>query len=177
AEGFTRKWTVTGEHLEENHADREEVGTCVDLQAAELFGRCVLGRAEERAWDGRIEHSCGSFRKRCKRHLFRDAEIEELGADAGKKDVAGLQIAMHYAEFVEGFEGREECEDNLRGFARRQSALQNTESERIALDEFHHEDELITVLGNVVNPAGVGMRDLRRGSCFLPKALPTRALV
>src|SRR5262249_5339260 len=106
-----------------------------------------------------------------------DTEVQQLGADVGKKDVAGLEIAVDDAEFVKGLKGGEQGEYDLRGFAWWQGALQDAEGERVAFDELHHEDELIAVFVDVVNAAGVGMRDLCGGSRFLPEALTSRMVV
>ena len=75
---------------------------------------------------------------------------------------------------MKSFERRKNGENDLRGFLRGKRAAADALGERFAFDEFHHQDRPLLVFHNVVDAAGIGMGDLRRGSRLLPEALAAR---
>ena len=174
AKGIAGKGRLAGEHLEENGAHGEEVGTGVDGLAAKLFGGGVARRANKHADASFIGKGRERFLRRRGRQMFGDSEIEQLGATAGKNDVFGLQVAMHDADFVEGFESGQNRQDDLRGFLRGQRAMLDALRERFALDELHDQNQALLFLGDVVDAAGVGMGHLGGGARLLPKAFLLR---
>ena len=86
------------DHLVEDRAKREDVGSGVHLVSFELFGRHVRQRPCDEAWGCLAAGECTAPRRRggpgeCTEP--REAEVEQLRAARGEHDVARLQVAMN----------------------------------------------------------------------------------
>jgi hypothetical protein len=166
-----------GEHFKENGAEGEQIRASVHGAPVELLGRGVARRAEENAGDRCFAKRFGRFVGFGRIHILDDAEIEQLGAEGRKQDVGGLQIAVNDAELVEGLQGGEELERDLRGLAGGKRALLEALRQGFALDKLHDQDQIVGFLGDVIEAAGVRMGDLGGGAGFLPEALALRRIV
>ena len=107
AEALGHERRPPAQHLEEDHAQRVDVGAVIDLaRAAALLGRHVRGRPHHRC-------RCASRTERCWRPCCQqlgDAEVEHLHAARGasrrvvghQEQVVGLEVAVDDAARVRG---------------------------------------------------------------------------
>ena len=86
-----------GEHLEQEEAERVDVGAGVDRLRLHLLGREVPRGADDRAGSRQVAPALG----------LRDAEVGDLdGPDVGDEHVRGLDVAMDDAVAVRMVERR-----------------------------------------------------------------------
>ncbi len=87
------EWPTAGQQLEEQQAERVDIGRCRDRLAGELLGAGVLGRREELCRAGLSEPAeAGRFGV----EELGDAEVEQPYLAAfGQQDVGRLQIAVN----------------------------------------------------------------------------------
>ena len=79
----------SGGHLVEQHPERIDIRAGIVRVAAQLLGRHVRERAEDRARLRQVGHGV-----RCVEET-REAEVEDLrGSGGGQHDVAGFQVAV-----------------------------------------------------------------------------------
>lgn len=95
--------SLTGGHLVEHRAEREQVGARVEVFAPRQFRRHVRHRAHGdartrkmlRVGDGRCGRCVGSHGLAPSDCELREAKVEQLGpARLGDEDVGGFQVAM-----------------------------------------------------------------------------------
>ena len=142
-----------GEALEEDGAEREDVGARVELlRAARLLGRHVAERAE---------HDAGvRDRARAEAHA-RDAEVDERGAievAVAEEQVARLDVAMDDPLRVRDGERLGDARDHLHALAHREAGAREALAERLADDPLHREVRHAVVglaVGDVLDDARV----------------------
>jgi hypothetical protein len=78
---------------------------------------------------------------------------------------------------MKGFQCGKGGQHDLGGFLRWQRPALNTPRKRFSVNELHDQNQTILLLGNVVDPARVWVRDLRSGARFLPKAAAGRGRI
>ena len=140
--GLAEERHPTGEALVEHEAERVEVGATVELAAAHLLGRQVLGGAHHHVVAGEVV--VGGL------EALGDAEVGEQHPAVGRdEDVAGLDVAVHEAGAV-----------GVRRARRRRTApmwivssglepllLVEQLAQALAVDELHHH-RLAAVVSN-----------------------------
>ena len=138
--------TRAREHLEEDRAERPDVGAPIDGPPLRLFRRHVRGRAENHpglrhGWCGDGRRLRDIRRHRARRfHRFREAEVEHLhGAIRPQLDVRGLEITMNNPLLVRGFQRLGDLLRNRQRLGKRDRSTRDALREILALDEFHHE--------------------------------------
>ncbi len=156
--GLAEKRDAAGEALVEHETERVEVGTTVELLAADLLGRQVLGRA----------HHDVVAREVCLGGLqtLGDTEVgQQHPAVGGHHDVAGLDVAVDEARFMGVVERGGDARADVAGEFGAQPLL-GVEylAQALAFDQLHH-DRLAPVLfehvvdGDDVRVVEAGRRD------------------
>ena len=132
------------QHLEEHHAEAEEVAARIDRLAAHLLGAHVAERPEDRPLssvlvaDGLGGHE-GVGAPAGRLDLRSQAEVEDLEPTLLRDpEVVGLQVAMDDAPLVGGGETLGHLDRQLDGLSGRERALLEPSSQRLALEELHH---------------------------------------
>ncbi len=124
---------ATGEHLEEHHARRVEVGASIHGLAPGLFGREVLCSTENRT---RLRDRGGRVGDGS-----RDAEVHDLDlAGRGDHDVAGLDVAMHDARTVRVLEGGQDSFGDAGGLGDGQGTIADELAQQPTLDVLHDDE-------------------------------------
>jgi hypothetical protein len=151
------------EQLEQDHAERPDVRTLVHGAAARLLGGHVGGRAEQHAHGGgpgghggRVRHLRAGIAARRVAGLC-EPEVEHLqGAVGPLANVRGLQVAVHDARLMRGFErvGHLAREDDHLGRADR--PVPEARGEILAFYQFHHDG---AASGLLLHPKN--LRDVR----------------
>ncbi len=135
-----------GEHLEEQAAERPDVGAGVDRLAADLLGAHV-GRGAHHAPVGGQLRGVSVLRAARRVRRLGEAEIDELHAAAGRDHhVRGLQVAVDHALGVRLGEAFGDLNGERHGIARRKRPLLQALAERLAVDPL--EDQI----GRAVEP-------------------------
>ncbi len=157
-----RKGSAPGQHLVEDDADRVEVGALVDGLALGLFGRQVLGRAQNGAGLGHLR-VVG----------LGDAEVGDLHRAGGvDQDVLRLDVAVHDVRAVGHLHRGKQLEGYAHRLARGVATLAaDVVLERLALDVLH--DDVVGAVDRapVVDVDDVGVVDAGRGLGFAAEAL------
>jgi hypothetical protein len=138
-----------GQHFHEHHAERPDVGAFVRGGPARLFRRHVGGCAENHSVRGHrrrarnrrgVGERSGGRRRRPRIQGFGETEIEHLDRAVGADlDVRRLQIAMHDALLVRGFERLGNLPRDRQHLGERHRSARDLRGQVVALDEFHHE--------------------------------------
>ncbi len=129
---------LTGEHLEDERTERVDVRPTLDVHAATLLGRHVIGRAHRRAG---LRLVLGAAAGREELH---EPEVEQLGLHASilvehEIDVLGLQIAMEDVLPVCCIErARDAAQDRERLRERQPLLRREVLVERRAVEQLHH---------------------------------------
>ena len=98
--GVARERDAAGERVEEERAERVDVGARVGLLAADLLGGGEVGRADEVAGAGEAGGARGG-------RVLRQAEVGQVGvllALVGDQHVRRLDVAVDEAAAVRGVE-------------------------------------------------------------------------
>ena len=149
------------EHLVEHDAERPDIRPLIGGLTARLLGAHVPGRAENQAG---LSHRETQRRRMAERRLvriarerFRETEVEHLDLTATRDhDVRGLQVPMHDAFLVRGFERSRDLQRKTQRILDRQRTVFELALERLAFDELHREEPRAVVL---VQP--IDRRDVR----------------
>ena len=97
------------DHLVGQRAEREDVRPCVCRPRLDLLGGHVPGRAHDRASAVKRSGRPSQGRRRNRRRLPGQSEIEQLDAGLRQHHVAGLQVPLNHAATV----GLVECVHDL----------------------------------------------------------------
>ncbi len=140
---------LTGDHLEEHHPDRVEVGAGVHRLAQRLLGREVLRGADHHAGLG---HRGDPALQRAG-----DAEVHDLDvALAVEHDVPGLDVTVHQAHVVRGLQRVQHTDGDPQRLLDRHRAvladrLVDGVPQALAVDQLHHDVRRAgAVLGDVL---------------------------
>jgi hypothetical protein len=136
-----------GEQLEEEHAERPDVGSRRRRLSPELLGRRVLGRQQAQR-GRRLERERGVGR--CVQQLG-DPEIEEPRRPVRlDEDVGRLGVAMHDEPAVREVHGVGDAQEEGEPVADRERPMVAVGGDRHALDELQHEER--APVGSRVTP-------------------------
>ena len=157
-----------GEHLVEDDTQRKQVGPCVELLAARLLGRHVGDGPHDRARRGDVHRRRGV---RCRRLGPGQTEVQQLGRAAiGDEDVRRLDVPMEDACAVRGVQAVGQLHAQIQRFVDRQRAAFQPFPERLAAEQFHHDEELAVVFAQVMHHANIGMIQSGCRPGFTPEA-------
>ena len=164
-----RERPAPGGHLVEHGAEREHVRPRVGLFPAELFGRHVRNRADDRALGGQVV----GLRHRLARvsspdttgatNALREPEVEQLDARLREHHVAGLEIPVHDPFAMGGLERRSDLRTESHRLVDRQRSLRQPVGQRLAFEKLHDEVLGVPLAPHVVQRADMGMGELRHG--------------
>ena len=87
----------------------------------------------------------------------REPEIEQLGTLLGQEHVGRLQIPVNEPCLMECGENVHEREDHLGCFVTRHAAASDARRQRLAVQEFHHQERLAVVLVHLVQLTRIGV--------------------
>ena len=153
-DGAARERGLARQHLEEDRADREQVGGGAEDLALPLLGRHVAWGPHERP---RLrQRDLGS---ELLRHRPREPEIQQLHAVRREKDVRGLQVAVDDAPRVQGLQRRQHPQRDPERLSDRNALAGETLLECLALQQLHDEVELAALFSELVDVADVRMVD------------------
>jgi hypothetical protein len=160
---LSREGAPPGQHLVEQDAQRVGVGLNGPRLAAHLLGRHVLGCTHQAAGAGRALAPVEA----------RDSEVDPLRLAArADHQVGGLDVAMHHAGVVRVLDPVERLMDQRERLLEGQRAAPLESSVQcLALDEFHHQVEIVVFLGEGEHDGDVGMVESRQSLGFHPEAL------
>ena len=146
---------LAGQHLVQHDSDRPDIATNVGVLATRLLRRHVGHRTDCRARDCQLQRV---------RELG-EAEVENLDAVLGEKQVARLDVTVHHALRMRFGQSFGHLTGNLESFVQGQGAGLQPLLERLAF-VMRHDDEQLAVGGrfDIVNRADVGMVG-GRGGC------------
>ena len=160
------KRRLAREGLVEEAAERVDVRAAVDVLAADLLGRDVVGGAERAAG---AERGCG---------------VAEVAAqpEVGQVDVAvlveqhvrGLHVTVHQSTGVSGVEGARDLLHDPDGPGGLERPAAQHDLQVAADDEAHHDVQLPVDLARVVDRHHVRMLQRRRHPRLRQKPLPER---
>ena len=160
--GRAGKSRTAGCHLEEDKPEREDVGACVDLVAAQLLRRHVRERADSgpfggqhRSWRARLGNGvCASDLRR----RLGDTEIEQLRAPCRQEDIRRFDVTMNDSGGVRCRKRLGQCNRRLHHNGQVERALEQPLVERFALEELHDDEGLVfRRFADVVDGADVRM--------------------
>jgi len=83
---------------------------------------------------------------------------------------AGLQIPVDDSYFMKRFQRGQQSQRDLASLLCGQGTALDAPRQGFPLNELHHQDQAVLFFGNVVDPAGIGMRHFRCGARLLPEA-------
>ena len=141
--GFSAEGKLTGEQLEGQHAEREDIAATIEGFAADLLGAHELRRAQN---DSRLSE-LGELRTGPA--LLGETEIHDhrariigLARVGNEHDVLGLEIPMHDAEIVGVLESMTDLDEDRDPLRQGKGAMRPFSlAERFALEKRHHEIE------------------------------------
>src|SRR6185295_12493459 len=136
---------VARQHLVEDHGGREYVGARVNQPALELLGRHVLRRAHDQS--GLRQRTVGLTDFIDERP--RETKVEKLDAVPRQKDVRGFQVAVYNAAAVKGVESAEHLHADTYGVGDWNGAAIQTRRQRLAVEPFHSQKELVIGLADL----------------------------
>jgi len=165
-DGRAAEGMLTGEHLVEDDAEREDVGASVGRLAAEHFGGHVDGRAGHDAPFGESLGGCRGPGGIGAGKAAGDSEVEQLDlAGSGEHDVFRLDIAvenafgMRGAQSVDALEG--DGEEAIEGHRGAKLFAQGG-----AGDKLHDEQDVVLLFDHVVDGGDVGVTEGRGALAF-----------
>lgn len=159
-----REWRAARDHLVENDAEREDVRAGVRRVAADLFGRHVADRSEDRTGggevgDGRRGGPPGQGRRRS-----RQAEVDDLDVTVrGHPEVLRLEVPVRDPLRMRGRQSRGDLDAVLQRLARGQRAGAELVAQRPSLEPLHHRVGHSPIGADVVDRHDVGMGQGRHG--------------
>lgn len=92
----------------------------------------------------------------------RQPEVDQLHPAAGHEHVCGLDIEMNEPFLVQGVQRVERGDQNRAGLERSKRAARETVRDRLAIEQFHHQERRSLVLADFVDRAHVRMSHPRR---------------
>ncbi len=158
--GLTEERHPAGQALVQHQSERVEVGPAVELLAAHLLGRQVLGGAHHDVVAGQVGFG--------RLQTLGDAEVgQEDPPVGGHHDVAGLDVAMDEPRSVRVIERGGHAGADVTGEFRTQPLLGVEDlAQALALDQLHHDCLAAVLFEHVVDGDDVGMVEARRGDRF-----------
>ena len=165
------EWPPAGRHLEEDHAERVDVGTRIDGFATHLFGCHVRQRSGNLA--RRLGGGLIDIGDRARQ--LRDAEIQHFRPALRRDDDIGrLEVAMDDAALVRFFESGGHVAGKRDDLSLGQRPGGDALGERRSRDVLH--DEEVDPVGavEVVNGGDVGVVQARQGLRFAAESPPRR---
>jgi hypothetical protein len=166
-------------HFVQHRTNRKQIAAPVEVLAARLFRRHVRDGAERgpRARQADVRGAVARS-TRAGRGLLGQPEVEQLGVTAtGHENIRRLDVAMDDIAAVRGVERIDNLHGEVEQFLVRQRLAANPVLQRLALEQFHHDERLAVVLADLVNHADVGMIQRRRGARFAREALERRLVL
>ena len=158
------------QHFVGDHRERPDVPRRIDFVAGDLLGRHVVERPDQQPGAGPRRGE----RRQASRTVERlgEPEVEHLRHDlavvALKKDVLGLQIAMHEPMVVRGGQGRAHAAKHHHGLvAAERRAGGEPLAQRVPFEPFHHQKR-----PPVACPHRSRRRGPRWGARSRPRTLP-----
>ena len=149
--------STAGEHFVEKDAERENIGARVGRPPFELFRRHVLRCADEvsqlrdRGVRWRNRRSVAILEQ------LRDAEVEQLRAIPGQRDVGGFEVPVHDSVTMR----LGQCARDLASVAQHvldgERSVDQPLGQRCALEILHDEERQAVLVADVVQRADVRM--------------------
>ena len=159
---------LAGDHLVEQHAQREDVAAVVDGLAARLLGAHVAQGPEHEArlrLGERLHLGDAVLRLRLGLEQLGEAEVEDLGVAVRRHDhVLGLDVAVHDPGLVRLLQPARHLGRDLDRAERVQLALLDQGPHRAALDQLHRDEEAVLALVDVVDLRDRRVVDGARGA-------------
>ena len=149
--GLAEERDAPGEALVQHQAERVQVGPTVELAAADLLRRQVLGRAHHHVVAREV--LAGGVEP------LGDAEVGQQHAAVRRdEDVAGLDVAVDEAGVVGGVEGGGDARADVDRQLGAQPRLHVEQlAQALAVDQLHHDGLAAAVLEHVVHGDDVGV--------------------
>ena len=159
---------LPGQHLEQQHTERPDVGAGVDAAdpALELLGAHVRQRA-----DAMVDLGVFGGVDALAIDQARDAEVDDLDlAFGGDEHVAGLEIAMYDAATVRVLDGRADRDEQLEPRVAAGRGAAQPEVEPFAVHQLHGKERSRLTAGDVgssrVNARDAGVFEPRQHLAF-----------
>ena len=161
--GLAEERHASREALVQHEPERVEIGATVELLAADLFGRQVLGRAHHDVVAGEV--GVGRL------ETLGDAEVGEQHATVGRDhDVAGLHVAVDEAGLVGMVERERHAGTDVAGELGAEPLLRVEQlAQALAFDELHDHRLATVLLEDVVHRDDVRMVEAGGGDRLAPE--------
>ncbi|OFV85940.1 MAG: hypothetical protein A2V74_00535 [Acidobacteria bacterium RBG_16_70_10] len=166
AEGGT-----TGQHLEDDGAEGEEIGPGIDRPPTHLLRGHVARSPHDHPRLRQLAPELRALGERVEPlRLTGEAEIEDLGPVRGEEDIRGLEVPVDEAARMQGLERGERLERQLHRLRQGQRSAPQPLRERLALEQLHRDEEAPFVLADLVELADVGVVDAGGDAGLAPEA-------
>jgi hypothetical protein len=153
-----RERIVTGERpaprqeLEQDRAERVDVGRGRDLAALDLLGRHVRRRADEP-----VAGDSGALAE------ARDPEVGDRDTPGlADEDVVGLEVAVQHAAGVRRRHARGDRAHDPQRLGERRRSVGDELRERLPVDVLHRQEVIVAVLAEVERPHDIAVRHAAR---------------
>lgn len=173
------KRALARDHLVENAAVAEDVGSVVGGLPADLLGRHVSHRAHDDAGAGfelrgRFGHLRRGRERADRAHELRQAEIQDLQSTVGgDEEILRFEIPVDDALLVRGGQPLGELSCIVDRLARREIGAGHFLAQRLTFEQLGHDVGRSCVRADVINDQDVWMIELAGGARFLFEALQT----
>ncbi len=134
---------ASGQHLEQQNPGRVHVAACVRGTRGHLFRRQICGGPQDDT----------ARRRRCRGDRTHQAEIGDLHLPGiGDQHILRLDVTVHQAGAVRhGERPQHRRRDGRRRVRGHRAPLAQQFTQRAALDQFHHQEDVVPVLSLVVH--------------------------
>ena len=169
---FGRRRTLerhtSGQQLEQNHAEREQIDAVIDRSPKRLLWSHIRDRPDDHSRHRHLRR--GHFLRCHVRNEFGEAEVEDLDEAAlGAHQVCALDVAMDDPARMRLLQGIGHLDADLDDLAHRHGTTRDARGEELTVDVLHHDEVRTVLFADVVGDRDVGRTQHRGRPRFVQK--------